>query len=288
MALALRAGRTEIVLIEFPNWPLGPPVAEAIDTMVESLEQLGYTPLVHFQRADPGSLALAGQRVHPVGVIAPGPALSPEVAARLRGLGARGLIAFANRPLAHVYTYVINQGRMGCLAVEHLATRGHRTRARPDARRTDRSAAWPTSGWRGRGERRGARCRACARRTPRYDERRSDASSLRSSSGLTAPPASTLSTTSWPWSRSTLLRDLGVAIPGRYGADRLRRQPRRRAIAPSPDDHALRRARPLAGYRRRPARDDLAARRSASRRSRPSRPCVAGQTQPERRSPPFA
>jgi len=127
VALALRAGRTEIVLVEFPNWPLGPPVAEAIDTMVESLEQLGYTPLVHFQRADPGSLALAAQQVHPVGVIAPGPALSPEVADRLRGLGARGLIAFADRPLSHVYTYVINQRRMGCLAVEHLATRGHRT-----------------------------------------------------------------------------------------------------------------------------------------------------------------
>jgi DNA-binding LacI/PurR family transcriptional regulator len=42
-------------------------------------------------------------------------------------LGARGLIAFADRPLGHVYTYVINQGRMGCLAVEHLAVRGHRT-----------------------------------------------------------------------------------------------------------------------------------------------------------------
>ena len=127
VALALRAGRTQIVLVEFPNWPLGPPVAEAIDTMVESLEQLGYTPLVHFQRADPGSLALASQRVHPVGVIAPGPALSAEVAGRLRGLGARGLVAFADRPLPHVYTYVINQGRMGCLAVEHLAARGHRT-----------------------------------------------------------------------------------------------------------------------------------------------------------------
>jgi DNA-binding LacI/PurR family transcriptional regulator len=127
VALALRAGRTEIVLVEFPNWPLGPPVAEAIDTMVESLEQLGYTPLVHFQRADPESLTRAGQRVHPVGVIAPGPALSSEVASRLRVLGARGLIAFADRPLRHAYTYVINQGRMGCLAVEHLAARGHRT-----------------------------------------------------------------------------------------------------------------------------------------------------------------
>lgn len=126
VALALRAGRTEIVLVEFPNWPLGPPVAEAIETMVDSLEHLGYTPLVHFQRADPQSLTRAGQRVHPVGVIAPASALVPELTSRLRVLGARGVIAFGDRPLPHVYTYVISQGRMGCLAVEHLAERGHR------------------------------------------------------------------------------------------------------------------------------------------------------------------
>lgn len=126
VALALRAGRTEIVLVEFPNWPLGPPVAEALDTMVESLEQLGYTPLVHFQRADPRSLARASQRVHPVGVIAPGAELSHEVTSRLRVLGARGVVAFAAQPLAHVYTYVIDQARMGWLAVDHLADRGHR------------------------------------------------------------------------------------------------------------------------------------------------------------------
>jgi DNA-binding LacI/PurR family transcriptional regulator len=126
VALALRAGRTEIVLVEMPNWPLGPPVAEALDTMVESLEQLGYTPLVHFRRADPRSLARASQRVHPVGVIAPGPELSPEAAQRLRALGARGLVAFADRALPHVYTYVLDQTRMGRLAVEHLARRGHR------------------------------------------------------------------------------------------------------------------------------------------------------------------
>jgi DNA-binding LacI/PurR family transcriptional regulator len=125
VALALRAGRTEIVLVEMPNWPLGPPVAEAIDTMVESLEQLGYTPLVHFQRADPDSLTRASQRVHPVGVIAPGAQLSAETAERLRALGARGLVAFADRPLPHVYTYVIDQTRIGHLAVEHLARRGH-------------------------------------------------------------------------------------------------------------------------------------------------------------------
>lgn len=125
VALALRAGRTEIVLVEMPNWPLGPPVAEAIDTIVESLEDLGYTPLVHFQRADPHSLARASQRVHPVGVIAPGDQLPPETAERLRALGARGLVAFADRPLPHVYTYVIDQTRIGRLAIEHLARRGH-------------------------------------------------------------------------------------------------------------------------------------------------------------------
>ncbi len=126
VALALRAGRTEIVLFEMPNWPIGPPVAEAINTVVEALEQLGYTPLVHFQRADPGSLARASQRVHPVGVIAPGRELSPEVVTRLQALGARGLVAFDQRPLPHVYTYVIDQTRIGRLALEHLAARGHR------------------------------------------------------------------------------------------------------------------------------------------------------------------
>jgi len=126
VALALRAGRTEIVLVEMPNWPLGPPMTEAIDTIVESLEELGYTPLVHFRRADPRSLTRASQRVHPVAVIAPGTELPPEVTERLSALGARGLVAFADRPLPHVYTYVIDQARIGRLAVEHLARRGHR------------------------------------------------------------------------------------------------------------------------------------------------------------------
>lgn len=126
VALALRAGRTEIVLVEMPNWPIGPPMAEAISTMVEALEQLGYTPLVHFQRADPRSLARASQRVHPVGVIAPGAQLSPELVPRLQAFGARGVVAFDQQPLPHVYTYVVEQARIGRLALEHLAGRGHR------------------------------------------------------------------------------------------------------------------------------------------------------------------
>jgi DNA-binding LacI/PurR family transcriptional regulator len=126
VALALRAGRTEIVLVEMPNWPLGPPVAAAINALVETLEELGYTPLVHFQRRDPSRLARAGQRLHPVGLIAPGPQLSPEMVTMMHGLGARAVLAIHQRPLPHVFTYVIEQSRMGGLAVEHLADRGHR------------------------------------------------------------------------------------------------------------------------------------------------------------------
>ena len=84
--------------------------------MVESLEQLGYTPLVHFQRADPRSLARASQRVHPVGVIAPGPSSPPSRRGDCARSARRGLVAFAERPLPHVYTYVIDQTRMGRLA----------------------------------------------------------------------------------------------------------------------------------------------------------------------------
>ena len=48
VASALRAGRTEIVLLALPSWPLGPAVAEWVSAGVAALEELGYTPLVHF------------------------------------------------------------------------------------------------------------------------------------------------------------------------------------------------------------------------------------------------
>ena len=48
VASALRAGRTEVVLLALPSWPLGPAVAEWVSAGVAELERLGYTPLVHF------------------------------------------------------------------------------------------------------------------------------------------------------------------------------------------------------------------------------------------------
>jgi DNA-binding LacI/PurR family transcriptional regulator len=48
------------------------------------------------------------------------------VVSRLQACGARGVVAFDQRSLPHVYTYVVAQARIGRLALEHLAARGHR------------------------------------------------------------------------------------------------------------------------------------------------------------------
>jgi DNA-binding LacI/PurR family transcriptional regulator len=126
-ASALRAGRTTIVLLALPDWPLGPPMADAVSTAVGELERLGYTPLVHFTpRAGGGAaLARAATRVQPVGVIAPGWALPPVDALRRAGVAA--IVALGAKPLDDVPTFSFDQGAIGRIAVGHLAGRGHRS-----------------------------------------------------------------------------------------------------------------------------------------------------------------
>ena len=126
MASALRAGRTEIVLLALPSWPLGPAVAEWVTAGVTEFERLGYTPLVHFQHGgDVGSFARACDRVRPVALIAPAEDLPPARVTALRENGTRAVLAIAARPLEHVATLVVDQTLVGEVAVAHLAEKGH-------------------------------------------------------------------------------------------------------------------------------------------------------------------
>ncbi|WP_053227668.1 LacI family DNA-binding transcriptional regulator [Solirubrobacter soli] len=126
MASALRAGRTEIVLLALPSWPLGPAVAEWVTAGVTEFERLGYTPLVHFQHiGDVGSFARACDRVRPVALIAPGADLPPARVSTLRENGTRAVLAIADRPLEHVATLVVDQTLVGEVAVGYLAEKGH-------------------------------------------------------------------------------------------------------------------------------------------------------------------
>jgi DNA-binding LacI/PurR family transcriptional regulator len=126
MASALRAGRTEIVLLALPSWPLGPAVAEWVTAGVTAFERIGYTPLVHFQQgSDVGSFARACDRVRPVALIAPAADLPPARVATLRENGTRALLAIGATPLEHVATMVVDQMLVGEVAIEHLLERGH-------------------------------------------------------------------------------------------------------------------------------------------------------------------
>jgi DNA-binding LacI/PurR family transcriptional regulator len=127
MASALRAGRTEIVLLALPSWPLGPAVAEWVSTGVAELERLGYTPLVHLRQGDDNqSLVRACDRVRPVGLIGPAEALTRERVTSLGENGTRAVLAIAQQPLDYVATLVFDQAIVGETAVEHLIERGHR------------------------------------------------------------------------------------------------------------------------------------------------------------------
>jgi DNA-binding LacI/PurR family transcriptional regulator len=127
VASALRAGRTTIVVLAMPAWPLGPPVAEAVAAAVGELERLGYTALVHFvQPGDARAVARAFERVQPVGLIAPAGDLPPDRVDALRRNGTLAIVALARRPLPYVATLAFDQALVGRVVLEHLAERGHK------------------------------------------------------------------------------------------------------------------------------------------------------------------
>lgn len=127
VAHALRTGRTEIVLLALPSWPLGPAVAEWVSAGIAELERVGFTSLVHLDQGDGGeSLARACARVRPVGLIGPADALPPERVSWLAEHGTRAIVAIGVEPLAHVATLVFDQSLVGETAIAHLIERGHR------------------------------------------------------------------------------------------------------------------------------------------------------------------
>ena len=130
MASALRAGRTEIVLLALPSWPLGQAVAEWVTAGVAELERMGYTPLVHFRHGDDRErLIRACDRVRPIAVIGPGDDLPPERVEALRANGTRAVMAISPTPLEHVVTLLVDQ------ALDRRGRDGPPGRARAPARR---------------------------------------------------------------------------------------------------------------------------------------------------------
>ena len=128
-AQTLRKGTSDIVLLSFPPWPLGPAVAETMAVWVEELAELGYTTLVHLERGDDAaSLELACHRLQPACVVAPGRVLSRSMVKDLQAGGTAAVLAyFDDEPVGYVPTLTFDQADVGRAAVGYLADAGHRS-----------------------------------------------------------------------------------------------------------------------------------------------------------------
>jgi len=127
-AQTLRKGTSDIVLLSFPPWPLGPAIAESMSAWVEELAELGYTTLVHLERDDDGgSLELACHRLQPACLVAPGRVLSRSMIRALQADGTTAVLAyFDDAPVGFIPTLTFDQADVGRVAVGHLADSGHR------------------------------------------------------------------------------------------------------------------------------------------------------------------
>lgn len=127
-AKTLRKGTSDIVLLSFPPWPLGPAIAEGMSTWTEELAELGYTTLVHLERDDDGgSLELACHRLQPACLVAPGRVLSRPMVRALQAGGTTAVLAyFDDAPVGYVPTLTYEQADVGRVAASYLADAGHR------------------------------------------------------------------------------------------------------------------------------------------------------------------
>lgn len=128
-AQTLRKGTSDIVLLSFPPWPLGPAVAESMSTWVDELAELGYTTLVHLERDRNGSsLKLACHRLQPACLVAPGSVLSRSMIRALQADGTTAVLAyFDDAPVGYIPTLTFEQADVGRVAVDYLADAGHRS-----------------------------------------------------------------------------------------------------------------------------------------------------------------
>jgi DNA-binding LacI/PurR family transcriptional regulator len=128
-AKTLRKGTSDIVLLSFPPWPLGPVIAESMSAWVAELAELGYTTLVHLERDDDGdSLELACHRLQPACLVAPGRVLSRAMVRALQSGGSTAVLAYLeDAPVGYVPTLTFEQADVGRTAVGYLADAGHRS-----------------------------------------------------------------------------------------------------------------------------------------------------------------
>ena len=127
MARSLRAGRSNLVILPFFDWPFNPNSIEFLQTTATRLDELGYTVMLQVTRARPIMVAVQiWASLRPLGVLVEEETLTREAVEVLRRAGVQGILAMGGTPSKFVPTALNSFVPMGRLAGEYLVDKGHR------------------------------------------------------------------------------------------------------------------------------------------------------------------
>lgn len=129
MATSLRAGRNDLVLLPFFDWPYNQSSIAFLQALTLQVDSLGYAVMLRlFKHSDKAATIRKIASFHPVGMIVPADALSPADVEILKRNGVRTILAYSygETPRAATPDVRIDFTPIGALAAEHLAALGHR------------------------------------------------------------------------------------------------------------------------------------------------------------------
>lgn len=125
-ARSLRAGRSNLVLLPFFDWPYNLDSLSFLQELGAQLDELGYT--VMLQMGSKESLLTAARvwaSLRPAGVLLSAQGLSRQVVDILYKAGTRAVVAFGEVSSELVPTMVTNFTPVGESAARHLVSQGH-------------------------------------------------------------------------------------------------------------------------------------------------------------------
>jgi DNA-binding LacI/PurR family transcriptional regulator len=124
-ARVLRSGRSEVVLLLLPDWPIGTGVGHLLETMSATLAGGGLTLLAHPRSGTRRSVAEIWKAITPAAVVT-FDEFDEQDAAAMRAAGVELVVALLGRSARHGFELEYPQQRIGRRQVEHLAATGHR------------------------------------------------------------------------------------------------------------------------------------------------------------------
>jgi DNA-binding LacI/PurR family transcriptional regulator len=124
-ARVLSSGRSDIVLLLMPDWPIGPGVGRFIEQLSARLTEAGFTMVAHPRAQTPRPVSELWKAITPAAVVCWEELDDGEVEA-MTSAGIDVTVVLLGRTRRHSFELEVSQQHVGRLQVEHLAAAGHR------------------------------------------------------------------------------------------------------------------------------------------------------------------